>query len=178
MRHRESFTIWSSCSRLPPSRTHLAGVSLLELLVVLAITAVLLSMALPGYRLFSQRQELSHDLVRLHNALNLARNSAITLGQRTTLCPSHDGANCSHDWSDSLLLFSGPADDSQILYRFESSRIPSVIYNRGAAIVFQPSGRASGYNGTFTLCMKSGQGATLILSNFGRTRQGAEPVSC
>jgi len=101
-----------------------SGFSLLEALVVLALIAVLLSLAVPGLAGMRQRHALQADAQALWSSLVLARSQALERQQRVMLCPtSANSANlanlaildcdASGDWSRGWLVFVDGNQDGQ-----------------------------------------------------------------
>ncbi len=70
------------------------GVTLIELMVVLAIAAIMLTVAVPSLRESFTRNRLTNQANTFMAALNLARTEAIRRGQSVTLCKSSDGNSC------------------------------------------------------------------------------------
>lgn len=82
------------------------GVTLVELLIVLVVTAVLLGLATPNLSGVLQRNQLLGQANELASALALARSEAVSRGQQAGICGSTDGAACANgtDWSNSSVL--------------------------------------------------------------------------
>lgn len=64
------------------------GFTLTELLVVLAIAAILLAVAMPSLRQLIERQRLRATANDLFSAIDLTRSQAITRGRRVTMAPA------------------------------------------------------------------------------------------
>lgn len=77
------------------------GFTLLELMVTLAIAAIVLTIAVPSFTGMIVRNSLTSETNEFISAFNLARNEAIKLNQNTQLCQSADGANCGASGSGS-----------------------------------------------------------------------------
>lgn len=154
------------------------GTTLLEVLIVVAIVAVLSAVAIPSWRNSAIQQDLASDTRQLRQALSLARSTAIMTQLTVVLCPSRDGKQCSDDWSAPLILREDQS--SEVLRRFPASRNQRLSFRRdGRPVRFRPSGRASGHNGTFLICAENDSGRKVVLSNFGRVReQPARGSSC
>ena len=79
---------------MPRSAARSAGMTLWELLVVLAVLATLLGITVPGWRgwqLDARRVAAVNGLV---SAIQLARSEAAKRGRPAVLCPSVDGSTC------------------------------------------------------------------------------------
>ncbi len=84
-----------------------SGFTLVELMITIAIVAILLTVAVPSIKTFRQSNSLiaaSNDLI---SAFNIARSEAIKLNQRVTICSSSDGTSCSDsaEWKDGWIVF-------------------------------------------------------------------------
>jgi len=82
------------------------GFTLYELMVTLAVGAVIVSFGVPGFSSMVQNNRAvthSNDLI---TALNLARSEATRRGVAIQLCSSTDGASCSgsNDWSTGWIV--------------------------------------------------------------------------
>ena len=74
-----------------------AGVTLVELLVVLAIVAILLAAGVPSFRVYLQTQQLNGAASDFLFALNLARSEAMRRGTRVDLVASN-GSDWQSGW--------------------------------------------------------------------------------
>jgi type IV fimbrial biogenesis protein FimT len=70
------------------------GVTLIELMVAVALAAILLTVALPSYQTVIENNSLSANLNRLVSSLNFARSEGVKRGKRVSLCKSDDGNDC------------------------------------------------------------------------------------
>lgn len=87
------------------------GFTLVELMVTLAILAILTMFALPSFRDAIRRNQVSSGSNALLADLNYARAEAINRGQLVTLCPSSNGSSCatSTAWDTGWLVYTYPA---------------------------------------------------------------------
>ena len=70
------------------------GFTLIEMMVTIAVMAMLLMIAVPSFRnasLSSQLRSAANDFIA---SSNLARSEAIKRGSAVTLCVSADGSTC------------------------------------------------------------------------------------
>jgi len=90
-----------------------AGFTLTEVLVVVAIVAILLSVGVPSYRYITTSYRMSAELNSLVGDLMYARAEAIKEGQPVAICVSADGQTCSGatTWNTGWIVFSNPAND-------------------------------------------------------------------
>ncbi|VTU26593.1 GspH/FimT family pseudopilin [Variovorax sp. RA8] len=77
-----------------------AGFTLIELMVTLAIAAILLVVAVPGFLAFQRNSELTSTTNRLVSAIAAVRSEAMKTGMTAMVVPA-DGA----DWNNGWLAF-------------------------------------------------------------------------
>jgi type IV fimbrial biogenesis protein FimT len=81
---------------LHPKRSQ--GIFMVELMVVLAIAALLLGIGIPGFIDLIRNQRLTTTVNEFFVAVNLARSEAITRGARVDLVPAGDGTDWARGW--------------------------------------------------------------------------------
>ncbi|SCC92190.1 Type IV fimbrial biogenesis protein FimT [Thiomonas sp. X19] len=161
------------------------GITLVESLVAAALLAVLLAVAMPGYRAMIDTNRLSAGVNAFSGSLQLARSEAVRRGQRVTLCVSDDGKSCSSTggWHRGWIVFhdadgNAQRDPSEALIQAQAAR--QFLSIRGN----QPVARYVSYTehgwprlttgalqmGTLTFCLPGIAGHSLILSSAGRAR--------
>ncbi len=85
-----------------------SGFTLVELMVALAVAAVLLGLAVPSFRETVISNRLTSTVNEFMAALTYARSEAIKRGQRVWLCKTEDGATCKeggNQWETGWLVF-------------------------------------------------------------------------
>jgi type IV fimbrial biogenesis protein FimT len=84
-----------------------SGVTLLELMVVLAVSAILLAIGIPSFAAISANNRLVNATNSMVASLHLARSEAIKRNSRVVLCTSATGTSCapSGGWHQGWLVF-------------------------------------------------------------------------
>jgi type IV fimbrial biogenesis protein FimT len=88
------------------------GFTLLELMVTLAVAAILFSVAVPGFQQMVQRNRVityTNDFIA---SVNFARSEAIRRSIPVSICASSDGATCAGNWSQGWIVFANADGDS------------------------------------------------------------------
>lgn len=159
-----------------------AGFTLIELMVAVAIVAILLGVGVPTWRSIVAATHSSSARESLYEATLAAGNHAMVAGNAAVLCASADGVQCSgsSDWSHGWIAFSDANHDrtrgsDERLLRVQGA-LSGGVHLRGTAgrtrLVFQPMGGTPGSNVTFTLCDQRGpaKASTVVMANNGRLR--------
>ncbi len=95
---------------------------MIELLVTVAVVAILATLAAPSFRETLQRNRIAGQVNSFVADLQFARSEAMKRGQNVTVCPSSDGQNCSggNTWQGGWVVFndanaSGGVDSGEML---------------------------------------------------------------
>lgn len=165
------------------------GFTLVELLVTLAVSALLLAVAVPSTAVIVKSVRLSSASNVFLSGLYLARGEAIKRNARVVLCKSLDGVACAMvgGWEQGWIVFhdannNGLRDANELVIRREAS-LSSGLRLRGNMNVaryvsFAPTGAtkllSGGFQaGTLTIChesAESGEGREIVLNAVGRPR--------
>ena len=88
-------------------RKRIAGFTLLELIVTLALAAIIITVAVPAFQETMRRNRRATQANDLVSALSLARSEAIKRGEMVTICRSSDQTDCTAgaNWEDGWLVF-------------------------------------------------------------------------
>ena len=148
------------------------GFTLLEALLVLALLAVLLSLAAPSLQGLRQKHQMQSQAEQLQSSLLLARSDALRRKQRVTLCvrvpAAHAEPECATagTWAQGWLVFvdgndSGRREAAETVLQLHEA-LPGFLTLQGNATVdryisYGPQGRSQSTTGAFqagtlTLC--------------------------
>lgn len=128
--------------------TNQTGFTIVEIMIAIAILAILTALAFPSLQQFMARNELVGSSNALITGINLARTEAVTRSTAVGICPSTDGLGCAGDaWGSGFLVFvdnnnNGNIDGGEVLIRAESG------YNNTAIAIVGTGGLNTGF--TFT----------------------------
>ena len=156
--------------------------TLIELLLALAVSAILMAVAAPSLKHALTRNRVIQADNQMVSALNLSRIEAINHGTYTILCPSSDGIRCQpgQNWEGGWLMGIDENHD------FQPDAAPEHVFgplaegirvhsSRGRLRVrYQPDGSAPGSNISLVVCHAGQPQSALkvVVSNSGRPRQG------
>ncbi len=162
---------------------HARGFTLIELIIVLAISSILFSVAIPNLRQFFASNLQRSEINTLISHFNLARSEAVKQATRMVLCPSDDNEVCdgSFNWNSGFIIF---ADENANRHRDEyeslikvyqngfESQISINSTNSRRRLTYQADGSSPGSNVTITFCNLDEiiPPKAVIISNSGRIR--------
>lgn len=91
------------------------GVSLLELVVCIAIVAILASFAIPAYQEYRAQQEAKSLPHLLNMQIIQAKNYALTYRNQIVICSSQNLEQCEDEqWNKGLLIFVDTNNDKEL----------------------------------------------------------------
>ncbi|MFT6987855.1 MAG: type IV fimbrial biogenesis protein FimT [Psychromonas sp.] len=93
-----------------PSVRHKQGFTLIELIIAIAIVAILSVIALPSMSDFLVKMRVDNQITEMQRLLLTARNMAINTGKNTTVCPLSGGA-CTNNWHNEITVFTNGDND-------------------------------------------------------------------
>lgn len=158
----------------PQGRRRSRGLTLIELMIAIAVGAILLALAAPSFKQAIARSRLSTASSEFTGAVQLARAEAIRNNRRVTLCRSTDNSSCdatSSTWPGWIIFVDldadGVRDNNEPVVKagsFDSpltARSSAAITAAGERITFRGDGIARAANGqqlmsgTLAVCVAS-----------------------
>ena len=130
-----------------------AGFTLVELMVTIAVVAIISAIALPSMSDFIVKMRVDNQITELQRLLLTARNNAINTGQNTTVCPL-SGSVCaaSNNWHGAIGVIS--ATDGVIKEKSAIKTGDKLQFGH-ISIVYTASGQlGSATSGTLKYCPK------------------------
>ena len=174
------------------------GFTLIELMMTLAIAAILLTVAVPSFITFTKNSRITAQANKVVTAVSLARGEASKRGTRVVLCRSNEvgkadpdcsgNGGTSKDWSKGWLVFAvgtsrstplyDPSKDDVLIAQFETENnvfIKTVGAN-DKNLEFNPDGTTNegGNTAKFAVCDDRGasHGKLVEVTPVGRPESG------
>jgi type IV fimbrial biogenesis protein FimT len=170
------------------AQRHAPGFTLVELLVTVAVLALLAAVAAPSMARLVDSTRLTGYSNEFLAAMYLARSEAIKRNTRAVLCKSSTAVACnvSGGWEQGWIVFHDPNNNGTLdageTVIHQAHALPGGLWLTGNVTVanyisFTPSGRTRQVNGAFqmgtlTLCKPSSEteGRQIVINNAGRPR--------
>jgi len=137
------------------------GFTLIELMVGIAILAIISAIALPNLNDFLIKVRVDNEISKLNRMILTARNTAVSMGQTVTLCPLATDNSCSANWGGQLSVFIDLDDDNVfdltdgetlVKVKAEIAQIDQLQYSQSVPITYEATGLLSTANGNFIFC--------------------------
>lgn len=171
------------------------GFTLIELMVALAVAAILLAVGVPAFQQMLRNNQAATHANEFMGGLNFARSEATKRGRRVVLCKSGDSASCATTgtWDQGWIVFVDSDSDATVDAGETILRVHGVLGGgdtlQGSTdvadyISYSPDGFTRVANSgtfqsgtlTFGLCNGNNQKNTILISNTGRAR--VEKATC
>ncbi len=173
------------------------GFTLIELMIVLAVLAIVLTLSAPSMMRLVRGAQVQAEIQRLQLALNLARTEAVSRNRRVVLCPSRYLAggelSCDGDFSNGWLVFSDDSNPEQfdpardeLIRAFDALPDGFRVTNRSGLnpvsreLMYYPDG-ATRQNLTLMVCPPGGlamSSLSLVINRVGRPRVARDWGDC
>ena len=161
------------------------GFTLFELLIVIAVVAILVVLSTPTLMAYSSQAKSKATIQKLSGLVRLARNNAIYHQSTTILCPSKDSVSCSQYWQDGVLIFEDKNNNRQVDNKEAVIHFQTPLIDQGKLhwtalrnyLSFSGQGLTGGSAGSFIYCPELGKPKSahgLIVSFSGKIRQAED----
>ncbi|MBS7807511.1 GspH/FimT family pseudopilin [Variovorax sp. PCZ-1] len=169
------------------------GFTLIELMVTIAILAIVTTLAAPSMVSFVARWQLSNAVNTFTSSMKLARSEAVKRGRSAFMCRTTNGTTCTAGggrlWATGWIVYvdndnssSLTANDTTIWVQQNLTAIDTISSSNFTEIQFTPAGTLRNGQGAQGLTFNWDNGGVhkrgLCISFSGRTRLVAEQADC
>jgi len=113
----------------------------MELLLGIAVLAILTTLAVPSFTQFIQNNRLAGQANEMVASFQFARSEALKRGQQVQVCTSSDGSGCGGNWSEGWIAIVDPGGDDEEVLRVWASPGDDFQFTAGVNVAqFAPAG--------------------------------------
>lgn len=145
------------------SKPYKQGFTLIELMVAIAVAAIVYAIALPSLTTFIVKARVDNEISEMQRLLLTARNMAINTGKNTTVCPLSGGV-CTTNWENKISVFTNSdnliASNNTFAAPDELVKVKDAIQAGDrlqfsqTSIIYAPTGRIITTPANFNYCPK------------------------
>lgn len=167
-----------------------SGFTLIELMITIAIAAILITIAVPGFKSFISGNRMTTLANELVTELMVAKAEAVRRNASISICIKSSGSNVcnnSGNWQDGWLSFTdsnanGAVDTGDTVLKVHGPlpkgyTLAATGLNSSVRITYLPSGSVNAA-GTFTLCQPGSYGRSIAVTTTGRTNTSRTSSAC
>ena len=162
-----------------------AGLTLIELLITLALAAILLTLGVPAFTGSLERTRVATTMHQVSADLAMARSTAIMRRAQVVACPRTLDYRCrdDSDWSHGWIVFTDddgnrqPDEEAHIVRATDPPSHRSLAVDSTRRFLrYQRDGRSAHSNQTVRVCSGKHLAGTVVVNNLGRVRS-ARPAA-
>jgi len=117
-----------------------AGFTLMELLLAIAVLAILTTLALPAFTQFIANNRLAAEANELVASFQYARSEAVKRGLPVQICSSADGTACGGDWNQGWIAMVDPGGTEEVIRVWTASDDAFEFTPDNGTVQFAPAG--------------------------------------
>ena len=127
----------------------ITGFTLLELMVTIAIMAILLAIGVPSFQSSLRSNRVATTSNELLASLSLARSEGIKSTRGGGVCASANGTSCGTDWNQGWMVWTekdgdGTYDNDETVVRYSQGKPRLQVTGSAATVAFDGRGRIEG----------------------------------
>jgi len=153
-----------------------AGFTLVELMITIAMAAILVTVAVPGFQGFVLNNRMTGNANDMIATLGYARSEAVKRAADVTVCASNDGESCSGTWTAGWVVL----DNADNVLRAQEAPGGTTTLTGAGTIIFSANGRMTTPAAATTLTLCPGkddiQGRQIVIEPTGRA--GVVSAAC
>lgn len=152
------------------------GLTLLEMLVAVAVLAIVVTSVAPNIQSLLIKNKITADLNSLSAVAQRARFTAVDEQTNVLMCPTEDYSACSNDWKLAKMVFidsngNGARDNTEdLIVTSDPLNSSNTVYGLSGSLIFDEQGGVS-RAATIKICPKTNDAnyaSALLLSLYGR----------
>ncbi|MFB2801517.1 GspH/FimT family pseudopilin [Shewanella seohaensis] len=155
----------------------LLGFTLVELMVTIAVAAILLTIGVPSLISVYEGVRVNNNIAKIHDIMVFARNQAVSYGATIKVCASN-GSACGTNWGNGIKVISPDNKDIRVIDAFNTN---DSVKSNSASFTFSSEGMLSA-NSAVEIIYCAGGSATnsksVNISSSGLISYGADGKSC
>ncbi|GGM82204.1 MULTISPECIES: GspH/FimT family pseudopilin [Shewanella] len=157
------------------------GFTLVELMVTIAIAALLLSIGVPSFTAMYEATRSANEIQKINDLFAFARNQAVNYGSTVTVCP-YAASPCGNDWSKGFSVYiekNGSKKVLKVIDGFNSKDTISLTGPTDKTVNFTSDGLVS--TETSIIYCPSGESdgsKSIKISTSGLIKEGSDNQSC
>lgn len=156
--------------------SRMSGLTLIEMMVTVAILAIVVALAVPSMTDFMNSNRLTSHTAALKQAIQYARSEAVSKNQPVSVCASSDGVACTGNdtWNQGWIVFTNENSDGAVdagtdtILRVWAALSDNFTVTGGATTTFSSTGERTTGSVTFQITDPAGENArNLAVNNVG-----------
>lgn len=158
----------------------MAGFTLVELMVTIAVAAILLTIGVPSLVSLYEGMRVNNNITKIHDIMVFARNQAVSYGTTVNVCPFATATSCgtSTDWSKGIRVYLVSGGTDKELRVIDSFNSNDKLKGSAASVTFSTDGLSSGITLIYCPSGKASDSKSVDVSSSGLIKFGADDMSC